>query len=536
MYPEVDKLIHAGRSQEALSLIDTRIHAAQPRQESAPMAAEELSWLLRRKAQCLFQQNLRAEAGAAARESLEHAEASGDTRAQAEAHNALGVILASIHDHDRALFHLEASYSLHREAHSDRLAPVLNNIGNEWSHLHQWDRALEYFRKALEEAQRNAIRHVEGISLGNVGRALSALERHEEAIRAHRRAIHLFADEGMWTQFSHALMKLGHALEQAGRLNQAERAYRHAADSMEHRGDTAWIDEIYGALGSLLVRRTKPQEGIHYLRQAISALDPSAANTNLPDFRHALSSGYEQLENLAEALEHERHAFDALQDASQKSRETGVYEAIARVEMQRVETEKELYRVRNEELEAALKEVEELRAALEDKNAELSELVVRDPLTGMYNRRFFASALKAEIQRKARYGGTLSLAMLDLDNFKEVNDTYGHRPGDQVLAGVAEVILRNTRATDIAARYGGEEFAVIMPGTDAPTAEKACEKLRSLIEGRDWGHVAPGLTLSVSVGVGRLGPQENQEEFVTRVDGLLYHAKHTGRNRVVSSG
>jgi len=183
--------------------------------------------------------------------------------------------------------------------------------------------------------------------------------------------------------------------------------------------------------------------------------------------------------------------------------------------------------------------------------AEAERMAVTDALTGLYNFRYFHERLHGEMARSARYGHPLSIVMVDLDDFKRVNDHFGHLKGDEVLREVAQTIRRNVRRfdetmsvrdcdVDIATRYGGEEFIIIMPDTDEAGAAVAAERLRAALE-KDVGPAA-GLvnangdpwrvTGSLGLAVFRkgLGP----EGFIKQVDDATYAAKHGGKNRVVA--
>lgn len=155
-----------------------------------------------------------------------------------------------------------------------------------------------------------------------------------------------------------------------------------------------------------------------------------------------------------------------------------------------------------------------------------------DPLTGLANRREFDARLAVEYERSARHEHPLSLAMLDLDHFKEVNDRHGHALGDEVLRRIAAILARESRAADIPARYGGEEFVLALPDTGLLEARTLCERIRRAIEGHDWGALAPGLAVTVSIGVAMRNPEESAHEAIEAADQCLYEAKKAGRNRV----
>jgi diguanylate cyclase (GGDEF)-like protein len=165
--------------------------------------------------------------------------------------------------------------------------------------------------------------------------------------------------------------------------------------------------------------------------------------------------------------------------------------------------------------------------------AQLRDLVIRDPLTGLYNRRELSRVLAEEVERAQRYRRPLALALIDLDHFKAVNDTYGHLAGDAVLRGVAALLGRQVRRTDRLARYGGEEFALLFPETSARHAFQVVEALRARIAETAFTAPAPAqpIHLTVSAGVAGLYPRlETAEQLVAAADTALYEAKQRGRN------
>jgi len=175
------------------------------------------------------------------------------------------------------------------------------------------------------------------------------------------------------------------------------------------------------------------------------------------------------------------------------------------------------------------------RLALIEVRAELGRLVATDALTGLPNRRHFQEALDAEMARVQRYGGSFSLALLDLDGFKGFNDRYGHPAGDAVLCELARAIRGHMRASDRVARLGGEEFAVILVGTGKTAARGVVERLRAAVAELDLGHLsALGCGITTSIGVAAAPDDaEYAAELVRRADEALYEAKARGRNCVV---
>jgi diguanylate cyclase (GGDEF)-like protein len=165
--------------------------------------------------------------------------------------------------------------------------------------------------------------------------------------------------------------------------------------------------------------------------------------------------------------------------------------------------------------------------------AELRRLATTDELTGLPNRRYFLGALEAEIARAARSGSALTLAIVDADHFKRINDNYGHPAGDEVLRIIAELLGGATRISDVLGRLGGEEFGVLMPDTDVDQAHLVCERLRKRVESRDLAlQSGAGGFITLSTGVARLGAGESADALIARADAALFEAKHGGRNQV----
>lgn len=178
-----------------------------------------------------------------------------------------------------------------------------------------------------------------------------------------------------------------------------------------------------------------------------------------------------------------------------------------------------------------------LFAKMEDEKARLEKLATTDYLTGLYNNRYFYHRLAEEFSRSVRHNLHLSCLMLDIDFFKEVNDRYGHKAGDNILKELAQVLKHHMRKSDVVARYGGEEFITLLPQTDKSGAMAKAESLRIHIESYPFRGLKGERGLSVSIGLATYPDQRatNKEDLITLADNALYTAKSLGRNRVVVS-
>lgn len=177
-------------------------------------------------------------------------------------------------------------------------------------------------------------------------------------------------------------------------------------------------------------------------------------------------------------------------------------------------------------------ELRQMTASLSERSRTLEQAALTDGLTGMQNRRYFDDALREYLGEFGRIDRPVGLMILDLDHFKQVNDTYGHDAGDEVLRSVAKCLKSMTRYHDVVARLGGEEFAIVAPNMDIELLQRFAERMRKAIAG--MAIEAGGIQLNVtsSFGIALWDREETAEEFYRRADKQLYEAKRQGRNRV----
>jgi diguanylate cyclase (GGDEF)-like protein len=172
---------------------------------------------------------------------------------------------------------------------------------------------------------------------------------------------------------------------------------------------------------------------------------------------------------------------------------------------------------------------------LENENERLKSLLLTDELTGLYNKRFFYMQLEVETARTRRTGQTCTLIAMDLDNFKNVNDTFGHYTGDQLLTQFAGVLSKNVRPTDFACRFGGDEFFVIMPSSGVHESLHVSKRIQSSLQNGDFAsYAAHSKRVSVSIGLAAYEPFHAMSivEFLQKADANLLSAKKLGKNRI----
>jgi diguanylate cyclase (GGDEF)-like protein len=168
-----------------------------------------------------------------------------------------------------------------------------------------------------------------------------------------------------------------------------------------------------------------------------------------------------------------------------------------------------------------------------EKQGELEHLSVTDALTGLYNRRHLMGVLATEAQRSRRLRRQFTILLMDVDHFKQYNDTHGHVAGDAALVRVADILRQTTRGVDCVARYGGEEFLVVLLETTMTTAAIVAERIRARVEAEPFA----GGRVTVSVGIAECpGNGDTPESLIESADSAMYEAKHGGRNRVAAAG
>ncbi len=195
------------------------------------------------------------------------------------------------------------------------------------------------------------------------------------------------------------------------------------------------------------------------------------------------------------------------------------------------------YALMRQRLEAL---VDERTEALRLQTIELERQATHDKLTGLVNRRFVDDYLQREIEAAKRQNIAFTVALADVDHFKQINDRFSHAIGDKVLRRIAQILLNGCRKTDVVARYGGEEFLLCFPDTDENFAEQICSQMRQAIEHADWSDLQPvgneEIKVTISFGIAESSDDSQHTTILGEADSRLYQAKHQGRNRIITRG
>ena len=195
-------------------------------------------------------------------------------------------------------------------------------------------------------------------------------------------------------------------------------------------------------------------------------------------------------------------------------------------------SEQALYRIITNTLEKT-----RLKKEVHEAVKQIAEMSVKDSLTGLYNRRYFEEALEREVSRARRYETNLTLCMMDLDHFKQINDTHGHPAGDLVLSEFGRMLREWIRQSDQVCRYGGEEFSVLFPNSDSQKVGGVCERFRKMLARHIFTYDSKQFQVTVSIGIASISDFSSisPEKLVYVADKALYTAKEKGRNRVINA-
>lgn len=422
-------------------------------------------------------------------------------------------------------------------------------------------------------------------TLENIAEAYCLLDEHEEAIQAAQRGYAIWWEiEGVGCPAScpsHLLSTLGTAYRKAGQLKTARFCLEEAIAFSGQSGLPWMLARIWSDLGAVLHQQESYDRARDALDRSVSmngrqghlftyaqALERLGILYATPDFpgyseTHALAllsearqvveesdsvpllvPVYTALADLYERRGELKEAVSCLRLLNATERRlfnTESARRVKRLELERVQRNVEIARRDAEILHLRTVELAEALTEAECQRQRADQLAHTDALTGVMNRRALDERLGEEWRRATRHGRPLSLAVIDIDHFKSINDRYGHAVGDLTLARVAALLRSYSRPGDQIARYGGEEFVLLFPETPLPVAAVVCERLREILAGQNWADVHPNLSaVTVSIGVSTIegeaigtGKYPDVASLFTQADHNLYRAKRNGRNQVV---
>ncbi len=447
----------------------------------------------------------------------------------ARSFNALGLANVHLGTYAEALEHLLNALRFATEMEDDSLrATVLNNLGLLYIRMEEYQQALEYLTKSLELASSLQNKEIEADLLENICVAYLNLGKFNDALAHSQRGIVLYQRSQNRFGEANALSTAGEVYAAMGHTIEALRYFQRSLQICQE------IDFVQGTANAhLLIGNIELQSGDldNALRHMVQAIEDAekGQDTNLIFRAHYhLSNIYRQMENYQMALSHYEKFHQIKESVFNEDMTTKIRSLEIMHRVRETQQDSEIYRLRNVEL---TREIEERKKA----QSKLERIATLDPLTGLLNRRHFFELTQQELDRSRRYDRPLSVIMMDIDHFKQVNDHFGHLVGDRVIVEVARRIQKALRRIDQACRYGGEEFAILLPETTLTQAEMVGTRLWQLVSRQPTVSGELKLKITVSVGVATYH-QEGiiaVDTLLDRADKAMYYGKQHGRNRVV---
>lgn len=537
-------------AQEALHRGDHRTGVQKAEAALAACPADSAEWradALRQLALHRWRLGLFEEAIVAAREAMVLLDGPEAVEARCEVLCMMAISYSEIGLQEEALKQATAAFELAR-LHGDRLwmSWSLNRIGTCYERLGDPAQGERFLLQALNEAQALQNQDTTLTALNNLmATTVGAHYLHRrceeaEAARAALERARVYGEEALalarqtGDTYRQAVTagNLGEVLGLSGQPDAAFALLDNTLAIARAQGYRAVELRTLHSCGEVWSRSGEHERAVQVLEMALGELQQHDHEATRVRVYSALYRSYKALGRFREALEQceNYHALELKRAASQ-------HQAQARLMVNRIEVEEALLQGERARLDAERQRLkadtlEAEKRQLEASARELHRHALEDQLTGLANRRRVDHELPQLFGRARELGRPLSLAVADLDNFKAINDNHGHLVGDEVLRVAAEIFRASTRSTDMLARFGGEEFLLLFVDTSLAVAHEVCERLRAAVQSYPWEQLAPGLLVTISLGLCDATPDADAARMLARADGALYRAKRAGRNRV----
>ncbi len=476
--------------------------------------------------------------------SLEVRRRAGDQAGEAGTLNNIALVYWDAAQFPEALENLLASLEI-SEAIGDHLtsAYALNNIGRLLAELGDTSHAIEYFERSLALVSESNDRALESSIRMELGRALAKRGEPELALAQLQHSLELSQQTGNLNDQGLSWLALGIARQQSGQAALAESALMNALEMLRQTRDPAGEAETLRALGNTELLKGAPQEAIMWLEQALAIATEHGLDQQLGKIHRLLSEAHEKQGNPTRALEHFRAFYQSQQRALGMETQRRIRRLLSQTEVQQARREADAARHQTGQLAEALTEAQASeqaqRSLLEQLSSQaemLKQLAREDGLTGIANRRWLDLQLAQEFERARRFQHPLTAILLDLDDFKNINDTCSHLVGDETLRQVARLLRDNSRSLDVVGRYGGDEFLILLVETGLNDGLTVCENLRRAVLANNWAALHPNIPpVTLSMGVAEMAAGDaNPQDLLARADGLLYRAKNNGKNQIAA--
>lgn len=408
-------------------------------------------------------------------------------------------------------------------------ALLLNNIGMTYVNMDQPEKALPYLRKSVELSQKSGNMAFLSNGLDSLAMAYLQMSDVDKALTSALESVECARKAETTNVVAENLLTVFSAYVQRGEYTQAIEYIQESLVIAQSHGYRRTEAEALRKLGDLYQRQEKNDEALEIVKQALSVAQSIGVKRLVYQCLYDLAMICKGMGDYAIALDYfeQFHVVKSEIFSEQADWRIKNLEITHQIEQNRKENE--MYQQANIVLK---KEI----VARKESQALAEKLAITDPLTGLYNRRYLFDLAKREIERALRHNNPVALAIIDLDHFKLINDTYGHPVGDMVLSITAGIIRKCTRAGDVVCRYGGEEFAILMPQTNFEQGKLTIERIRKKLFTQTIKTDPGTVSVTFSAGIALCSASESYhakdlETLLKQADKALYDAKQSGRNR-----
>jgi len=446
----------------------------------------------------------------------------------ARSHNAIGLCNLHLSTYAEALDNLLKALQIADQASNLRLkARVLNNLGLLYLRMEEYSQALSYLENSLEIASETKNPAFEADLLENICVAYLNLGQYTLALTHSQKGIALFQKAGNRYGEAKALSSAGEIYAAMGHTIDANSYYLQSLKISDEIEDAQGAAKAHFLIGSLHFKQGQRETALEHLQSGLECAEKSQDTSQISRIHYLLSRIYREMKDFEMSLGHYEQYHDVKETVFNEDMATKIKSLEILHHVKETRQDSEIYRLRNVEL---TREIEERKKA----QSELERIVTLDPLTGLFNRRHFFELTSTELERSQRYNRPLSVIMLDIDHFKQVNDQFGHLVGDRVIVEVARRIQKALRRIDLACRYGGEEFAVLLPETPLLQAEMVASRLWNVVTRQPTvsGELVLKITVSVGVATYQHTGEITVDDLLDQADQAMYAAKQAGRNQV----
>jgi len=403
-------------------------------------------------------------------------------------------------------------------------ADILNNLGLAYKRSGNFELAYTVYRESLTLYRDIGDVMRQAKVLTNMALAYAFAYRFEDGLNCLQQAMALKVDNPLIDGY--AFMALGQIQTGMKSFQDAlQNLQRALAIAEKHKLEQLSQTTLH-SIGQLYLDQQEPELAISHLQKALN--QATEIESNLSRFRchEVLSRIYEELGEFNKALDHFKQ-FHKIKEILFNDKNIGRLQFLQiHHEAEIARQEIEIHQLRNVELEQEIRQ----RKRLQEK---LYKQATTDELTGISNRRHFMELAQSEVGRAKRQKNALALALIDLDQFKLINDTYGHSAGDHVLVAFTKTCLTNIREIDIFARFGGDEFSLLLPNSNSTQAGNIIERIYKNLANRPEKYRGNKISISISSGITSYsGKNDSLDKLLSRADQALYNSKEAGKNQM----